>query len=197
MNRLVGHAHGASGALYVVLLTVGCAAAGEDTVTCRFTDEACIEDARLRGVDLVLVDEAGDPVDPSGNAVEDSTRATISGEEPFWSLEAGDRKVEGRIGFVGRGDGRMTVQLVSRDAVNLVLTMVEADGEELPVEEALLAFGDEPGCALVASDPPFRVRFTSSDERWVAGRYEGILACPDYTTLPVQGAYRIPMLEIP
>ena len=43
--------------------------AGEHAVRCVFTDQACIDDARSRGEDVVLTDADGAPVDRSGAPV--------------------------------------------------------------------------------------------------------------------------------
>ena len=69
---------------------------------------------------MVLVDAEGNLVDETGRAVEGTSGATIPAGDPFWRLQAGDSLVEGRIGFVGRREGRLTVHLVSREATNLL-----------------------------------------------------------------------------
>lgn len=175
----------------VALVVAACA--GEETaaVTCRYSDESCIEDARLRGRDVLLLDEKGNPTDQTGTTVEDSTQATVRGDEAFWRLDAGENRIEGRIGYVGRDEGHLAVQLVSEDAINLVLIIPNDGGDERTVEDATLAHGRGHRCDLVASDPPFHVRLVASETSWMAGRYAGRLACPDYTGLEVSGAFRL------
>lgn len=189
-SRSIARTRGTAFLLLAGLVAVACASE-EGRVECLFTDEECIEDARLRGAEVVLVDAEGNPVDGAGAAVEDPSHATISGDAQFWRLEAEETEIHGTIGFVGRGEGRMAVQLVSDDAVNVLLVMPEEGREAREVEEALLAFGRGPTCALVRSDPPFRVRLVASEGPWVAGRYAGMLACPDYSALTVSGAFRV------
>lgn len=175
-------------------LTFACAGGDDSSVTCVFNAQECIEDARLEGRDIVLVDEEGNPVNRSGAVVADSSRATIPGGEPFWRLEVGDSLVEGRIALVNRGEGNRAVQLVSREGMNLLLIWPEEGGTEREVEQAFLAFGRGPTCALVRSDPPFHVRLIASEE-WVAGRYSGMLGCPDFSALTVSGAFRLKARE--
>lgn len=173
------------------LAALACAPDEDDRVACLFTDEECIEEARLRGVEVVLVDAQGNPVDRGGTTVEDSSAATIPSDVPFWRLHAGEDRVEGTIGFMGRDEGRLAIQMVSDDAVNLYIVVPEEGETERQVEDAWLAFGRGRRCELVQSEPPFHVRLVPAEGPWVAGRYAGSLACPDYSLLPVRGTFRL------
>jgi hypothetical protein len=173
------------------LAVAGCARDESGPADCPPGDQECIDEARIAGRDVRLVNAQGDPVDPSGAAVTDATQATIPGAEPFWRLEVGNQLVEGRLGFVGGDEGRQSVQLVSRDGTNLLLVWPEQGGAEREVEQALFAFGRGPTCALVRSDPPFTVELNASEAPWIAGRYSGMLGCPDYSALSVSGVFRV------
>lgn len=57
--------------------TTAAIGAVEDAVVCAVTDEACIEEARRSGHDVVLTDAQGNPVDAQGNPVESTAEAVI------------------------------------------------------------------------------------------------------------------------
>lgn len=177
-----------------VVLLAGLAAVGctpeSETATCAVSDTECAEDARLSGLDVVLVDSEGNPVGPGEQTPGDAGEATIPGEGPIWWMDEGDTRIEGTIGLFGRGEGRLAVQLVSDDAVNLLIVMPEEGGAEREVEDAVLSFGRGPACQMVRSAPPFHVRLVAIDGPWLAGRYAGTLACPDSLRV-VRGAFRV------
>ena len=169
-----------------------------DAIRCALNDPGCYEEAQASGEEVIFVDEEGQVIaDDEGVPITDrqEAMATVPPPDPpekkGWRLDAGGEQIEGRIAYVGRGDGQLAIQLVNKDAVNLILVIPDDGTSERNVEAAHLAFGRGAPCALVASEPPFHVQFEAIDGEWLIGSYAGMLACQDYSVLPVRGAFRI------
>ncbi len=113
---------------------------------------------------------------------------------PGWRFDAGEETYEGELSVANRAGDTLVIHLVNQDAVNLGIQLSGAAGERR-VDDAFFAVGRGLSCHFVVSEPPFRVDLDEDHEGWLSGEFGGMLACPDYTPLPVRGAFRIPASE--
>jgi len=115
----------------------------------------------------------------------------IKVEHASWQVQAGEDTYEGSIAFVNRTAGKLHIQLVNADAVNLAMLFPEEGSEAHKVEDAFVALSRQQPCRLVASDPPYQVTLEPGDRTSLNGAFSGTLGCPDYSALPVKGSFQI------
>ena len=166
----------AGGGLYA-----GAGTAGELTAALSDIRQTVVEEVAARGA---ATETAPGPGVPRGD-----------GEGPSWRLDMDGESHEGRISFVRRVDGRLAIQLVNDDAVNMGLLLPGDGPARRDVAQAFFVIGRGKPCGLVASDPPFHVRLEASDGAWLSGTFAGALACPDFRLVPVNGSFHIPTSE--
>lgn len=162
----------AGGGLYA-----GAGTASELTAALSDIRQTVVEEVAARGT---ATEAAPGPGVPRGD-----------GEDPYWRLDMDGESHEGRLSFVRRVDGRLAIQLVNDDAVNLSMVMAADETDTPAVEQVHLAFGRGRTCALAPSDSTFQVRIATIDGPWLAGAYVGSLVCQDDSALDVRGAFRV------
>jgi hypothetical protein len=112
-------------------------------------------------------------------------------ESATWELQAGEDAYEGGIAFVNRTAGKLHIQLVNDDAVNLAMQFPAEGADAHKVEDAFFALSRKQPCRLVASEPPYQVTLEPGDGTSLNGTFSGMLGCPDYSALPVKGSFQI------
>ncbi len=124
--------------------------------------------------------------------VEDVVTPPSDPDEAHWRLEAGNEVYEGKFAILERNNGKLVLELFNDDAVNFALHVPNDDATERSVDYAFFAVERGPTCELVASEPPFQVRFDKGVDDRLGGTFSGVLACPDYSALDVSGLFTIP-----
>ncbi len=119
------------------------------------------------------------------------TSTPLNRDKTHWRLQAGDNTFEGNIAYISRAADSMAIQLVNLDAVNLGLRLSREGDAARPVDHAFFSESSGPFCELVTSDPPFEVRFDEGEDEWLDGSFSGMLACPNYSALPVSGSFHL------
>jgi hypothetical protein len=72
-------------------------------------------------------------------------------ESATWELQAGEDAYEGGIAFVNRTTGKLHIQLVNNDAVNLAMLFPDEGADTHKVEVAFFAVSRKQPCRLVTS----------------------------------------------
>lgn len=111
--------------------------------------------------------------------------------EPYWRMESDGKIYEGRISLFFLLEGDPMIQFVNQDAINLVLVI---DGEmtgEQAVRTAIFVDARKPPCRRVGEVDSFRISFDPSESNWLTGSFQGMLGCPDYSLMPVDGSFHI------
>ena len=112
-----------------------------EAIRCYIGDPMCYDEAMADGEEVVFTNDEGEiMVDDGGVPITDRQEAMATVPPPAppkkkgWLLDAGGEQIEGRIAYVGRGDGRLAIQLVNKDAVNLILVIPDDGTSERNVE---------------------------------------------------------------
>ncbi len=119
------------------------------------------------------------------------TEPSSAPERAFWRLESDGTVYEGHLSQFFVLDGDPMIQFFNRDAVNLGLAF---DGEMEGVRTvtyAMFADAREPICERVGEEDSFKISFEPSDKDWLTGSFSGMLGCPDYRLMPVNGSFHI------
>lgn len=143
--------------------------------------------------DVIAGDERGTAVDHASEPVAESTNSHILSEQASWQLDTGHEQVDGAVAYVSEGGGRITLQLVNEDAINLILVIVGNETREGEVEAAFLAFGRGKRCSYPFENAPsFTARLDRLDAQSITGVYDGMMQCDDQSTaLRARGTFRV------
>jgi hypothetical protein len=120
-----------------------------------------------------------------------ATTVPVKVESATWQAQAGEDAYEGKIAFVNRTGGKLHIQLVNDDAVNLAMRFPEEGAQAHKVEDAFFALSRKQPCRLVTSEPPYQVTLEPGGGDSLNGTFAGMLGCPDYSALPVKGSFQI------
>lgn len=124
------------------------------------------------------------PIDRSVSVPIDRTR-------PNWRMESEGTTYEGTLARFFVLDGNPMIQLINHDAVNVGLAIRgEMTGERV-VAHAFFAEGRGAVCERVGEEGSFRITFEPAEDGWLAGTFSGMLGCPDYRAMPVDGSFYI------
>ena len=145
-------------------------------------------------------DETGQELMEETNEVntEDVSEDPIAGATPlgnpneaYWRMESDGTIYEGRLSLFFVLDGDPMIQFVNQDAVNVGLAF---NGEMSGVQTVTFAtFADARGpvCERVGEVDAFQITFGPSEKDWLTGSFTGMLGCPDYSLMPVNGSFHI------
>lgn len=109
-----------------------------------------------------------------------------------WRFKAGETIYQGKISFVRKSEQQLTIQLVNSDAVNFAMVLSGQESKERLIVDGFFAVARGRSCYVVKSEPPFAVKFENRGKAWLDGEFSGMLACPDFSALPVTGSFHIP-----
>lgn len=109
----------------------------------------------------------------------------------YWRLESEGQLYEGRLFKHFLLSGNPMIQLINRDAVNFAMVFEGDMSGERTVTQATFVHGRGPVCERVGPLDMFKIRFEPPEPGWVSGTFSGILGCPDYSAMPVEGSFRI------
>jgi len=141
--------------------------------------------AALSEIRDTVVEAVADPAEVKRTAV------PIDRSKLNWRLESEGKIYEGRLARFFTLKGNPMIQLINRDAVNVGLAINgEMNGERI-VTYAFFAEGRGPVCERVGSEDSFQITFEPSEKGWLTGSFSGILACPEYRAMPVEGSFHI------
>jgi len=142
--------------------------------------------AALTDIRETVVEEVAEPA-----AVKRTAAVAIDRSKANWRLESEGTIYEGRLARFFTLKSNPMIQLINRDAVNFGLAI---DGEMNGQRTATYAFfaeGRGPVCERVGPEESFQISFESSEEGWLTGSFSGMLACPEYEAMPVEGSFHI------
>lgn len=109
----------------------------------------------------------------------------------YWRLESEGQVYEGRLFKHFLLSGNPMIQLINPDAVNFAMVFEGDMSGERTVTEATFAHGRGPVCQRVGPLDMFTIKFEPAGPGWVSGSFAGMLGCPDYSAMPVEGSFRI------
>jgi hypothetical protein len=116
---------------------------------------------------------------------------SIDRSKANWRLESEGKIYEGRLARFFTLKGDPMIQLINRDAVNVGLAFGGEMIGERTVTYAFFAEGRGPICERVGEENSFRITFEPSEEGWLTGSFSGMLGCPEYRAMPVEGSFHI------
>ncbi|RBP48400.1 vWA domain-containing protein [Arenicella xantha] len=114
---------------------------------------------------------------------------------PNWSLQSEDQTFNGKLFKHFTLDGNHMIHLINRDAVNFAFAYEGEDSGQRKVMYATFADGRGPICRRVGPIEDFTVSFMPAEPGWIAGSFNGILGCPDYSAMPVEGSFYVKAAE--
>ena len=115
----------------------------------------------------------------------------IDRSEANWRMESEGTIYEGQLARFYTLKGEPMIQLINRDAVNVGLAIGgEMKGERL-VTYAFFAEGRGPICERVGPEDSFWINFEPAEHGWLTGTFSGILGCPEFRAMPVEGSFHI------
>lgn len=123
--------------------------------------------------------------------VEAAAPTLVDSASPYWRLESQDKVYEGKLFKHYLLSGNPMIQLINRDAVNFSMVFEGDMSGERTVTQATFAHGRGPVCGRVGPLDMFKINFELSESGWVTGTFSGMLGCPDYSAMSVEGLFHI------
>jgi hypothetical protein len=142
--------------------------------------------AALTHIRETVVEKVADPAEVTRSAA-----VAIDQSRANWRLESEGTIYEGRRSRFFTLKGNPMIQLFNRDAVNIGLAI---NGEMNGARAASYAFfvqGRGPFCERAGPQESFQTSFEPSNAGWLTGSFSGMLACPGYRAMPVEGSFHI------
>ncbi|UCF38627.1 MAG: VWA domain-containing protein [Acidobacteriota bacterium] len=142
--------------------------------------------AALTDIRETVIEEVAAPAE-----VKRTAAVAIDRSKAGWRLESEGKVYEGRLFRFFTLKGDPMIQLINRDAVNVGLAIGgEMTGDRI-VTYAMFVEGRGPVCERVGPEDSFQITFEPSEEGWLTGSFSGMLACPEYRAMPVEGSFHI------
>jgi Ca-activated chloride channel family protein len=143
--------------------------------------------AALTDIRETVVEKVAEP------AAVKRTRAAVAIDrsKQNWRLESEGTVYEGELSRFFTLKGNPMIQLINRDAVNVGLAINGEMNGERTAAYAFFAEGRGPVCERVGPEESFQITFEPSEEGWLTGNFSGMLACPEYRAMPVEGSFHI------
>jgi len=143
--------------------------------------------AALTDIRKTVVEEVAEPAE----AKRTLAAVAIDRSKPNWRLESEGTIYEGRLSHFFTLKGNPMIQLINRDAVNFGLAINGEMNGQRTASYAFFGEGRGPVCERVGPEESFRITFEPSEEGWLTGSFSGMLACPEYRAMPVEGSFHV------
>lgn len=109
----------------------------------------------------------------------------------YWKLTSDGKVFDGRLSKHLLLGNKKLLQLINREAVNFGFAISGEYEGERTASYAVFAEGRGPTCHLVGKPDSFEIKFETPPDGWIKGTFNGVLGCPDYKAMPVEGEFLV------